>query len=301
MMKTKCNQCPRKCNAIRTADSNLGGFCKMPNMPVVARAALHYGEEPCISGEKGSGTVFFSGCNLKCVYCQNYEISTECFGERITVTRLAEIFKELENSGANNINLVNPSHYISSIKQALNIYRPNIPIVYNSSSFDSLDVIKEDIFDIYLLDLKYISSEMSKKYSAAENYFEIASKVILQAYKNIGESVFNDNAIMQKGLIVRHLLLPLATNEALMVIDWFVNNTPNAYFSLMSQYTPFGRSCEFKEINRKITKREYDKVCDYLLSKNIKNAFIQDLSSATKEFIPEFNGFGVRKEGENYD
>ena len=273
----------------------------MPNMPVVARAALHYGEEPCISGEKGSGTVFFSGCNLKCVYCQNYKISTECFGERITVTRLAEIFKELENSGANNINLVNPSHYISSIKQALNIYRPNIPIVYNSSSFDSLDVIKEDIFDIYLLDLKYISSEMSKKYSAAENYFEIASKVILQAYKNIGESVFNDNAIMQKGLIVRHLLLPLATNEALMVIDWFVNNTPNAYFSLMSQYTPFGRSCEFKEINRKITKREYDKVCDYLLSKNIKNAFIQDLSSATKEFIPEFNGFGVRKEGENYD
>ncbi len=294
MLTSKCNLCPRKCNAQRSENDNVDGFCRMPYSPVIARAALHFGEEPCISGERGSGTIFFSGCNLKCVFCQNYEISSLGVGEKITDYRLAEIMRELEQKGAHNINFVNPSHYVSAINNALKLYRPNIPLVYNSSGYDSLEVIENDIFDIYLLDLKYISEERSLKYSGVADYFSVASNVIKTAYKHTAECVFDNNGLMQKGLIVRHLIMPLATNEAINIIDWFVNNTPNAYFSLMSQFTPYGKCNEYKEINRRITKREYNKVCDYLISKNISNVYLQDLSSASKKFIPEFNGFGVK-------
>lgn len=295
MLNHKCNQCPRKCNAYRSETENVGGFCKMPLYPIVARAALHFGEEPCISGEKGSGTIFFSGCNLKCVFCQNYEISALGVGEQISINRLAEIMKELQERGAHNINFVNPSHYIFAIEEALKIFKPDIPLVYNSSGYDNLENIKKNIFDIYLFDLKYVSSEKSLKYSGAADYFRVASKAIKTAYDTVSECIIDKNGIMQKGLIVRHLLMPLATKEAISVIDWFCENTPEAYFSLMSQFTPCGRCSDFSEINRKVTKREYNKVCDYLFLKNLNNVYLQELSSATTDYIPIFNGFGVKK------
>ncbi len=287
-----CRMCPRRCNANRSENENTGGFCKMPLYPVVARASLHFGEEPCISGTCGSGTVFFSGCSLKCVYCQNEPISHKGVGKRITPARLAEIFNELENKGAHNINFVNPTHFIWAIKEALKIYKPRIPLVYNSSGYDLPEVIDQNIFDIYLFDLKYINSEKSLKYSLCDDYFEYASKSIKTAYNLIENAVFNDNGIMQKGLIVRHLILPMGTNEAKKVVDWFSNNTPNAYLSLMSQYTPVSQY-EFKELNRKITKREYQKVLDYVIEKDIKNVYIQEISSAEKSYIPDFDLSGV--------
>ncbi len=282
-----CNACPRRCNAQR--DELTGeGYCGMPLYPVVARFMLHFGEEPSISGQNGSGTVFFSSCSLNCVFCQNEEISHKRKGERITPQRLAQIFKELEDMGAHNINLVNPTHFIWAIKEALNIYHPKIPLVYNSSGYDNFEVINENIFDIYLMDLKYISGEKSLKYSGAYDYFEKAEKAIKTAYSLTGKPKLNKNGIMQKGLIVRHLVLPLATKEAIKVIDWFSDNTPNAVLSIMSQYVPLARAKDFPEINRKITNREYEKVLDYLMGKNLENVYIQERNSATTELIPDF-------------
>lgn len=294
-MKMLCRACPRRCNAERTEDKNKSGYCGMPLFPVVARAQLHFGEEPCISGTRGSGTVFFSGCSLKCVYCQNYEISHNNKGTIITPNRLAEIFRELEEKGAHNINLVNPTHFIWSIKEALSIYRPKIPIVYNSGGYDLPEIINENIFDIYLMDLKYVSDEKSLKYSKAEDYFKYAQMSIKAAYSLCGKPVFDSEGIMQKGLIIRHLCLPLATNEAIKVIDWACDNTKDAYLSIMSQYFPTGKANEYKEINRKITKREYEKVLSYVIEKELKNVYIQELSSADKAYVPEFNLGGVLK------
>ncbi len=291
MNQIKCNQCPRKCNVnLETRENN--GFCKMPYLPKIARAGLHFGEEPCISGTNGSGTIFFSGCNLKCVYCQNFEISNNNFGFSVSARRLAEIFKELEEKGAHNINFVTPSHYIHAIKEALQIYKPKIPLVYNSSSYDDLKVIDENIFDVYLLDFKYFDNIKAFKYSSANDYFEVATNFILKAYKQNETAEFKDG-IMQKGLIIRHMIMPLATADAISIIDWVKNNTKNAYFSLMAQYTPCFKAENFKEINRTITKREYNKVVDYLLSSEIENAYIQDLGSCGRKFTPVFDGFGV--------
>lgn len=290
-MQTKCNQCPRKCNADFKARDKFG-FCGAPVLPKIARAGLHFGEEPCISGENGSGTIFFSGCNLKCVYCQNYDISNQNFGYAVSINRLAEIFKELEQGGAHNINFVTPSHYIHAIKEALNIYKPNIPLVYNSSSYDDINVVKENIFDIYLLDFKYFDNLKAQKYSFVNNYFEIATKFIKAAYMQKEIPVFK-NGIMQSGVIIRNMILPLCTNDSIKVIDWVKENAENAYFSLLAQYTPCFKAEEFKEINRTITKREYNKVVEYLLNKNLKNAYVQDYNSFGREFTPKFDGFGV--------
>ncbi|MBE6729633.1 MAG: radical SAM protein [Ruminococcaceae bacterium] len=292
-MKNLCKACPRRCNSKRTATENDGGFCKMPLFPVVARASLHFGEEPYISGTCGSGTIFFSGCSLKCVYCQNEPISHNGFGKAITPYRLAEIFAELENKGAHNINLVNPTHFIYSIKEALKIYKPKIPLVYNSSGYDLPEVIDEDIFDIYLMDLKYIDRDKSEKYSCAKDYFDFAEKSIISAYKKVGKAQFDENMIMKRGLIVRHLVLPKATNQAKDIVDWFKENVPDAYFSLMAQYTPMPKCVKFPEINRRITQREYDKVVSYVIEKDIENVYIQSLDSATPNYIPDFNLSGV--------
>ncbi len=261
----------------------------MPYLPKVARADLHFWEEPCISGKNGSGTIFFSGCTLRCVYCQNYEISHKGSGKIITVEELANIMRELERRGAHNINFVNPTHYFHIIKEALKIYKPLIPLVCNSSGYELESNIKEDIFDIYLFDLKYVSSQKSLKYSGVADYFDVASKAITMAYKLKGTPKIDSNGIMQSGVIVRHLVLPLSTNEAISVIDWFCENTPDAYFSIMSQYVPCGNAEKYKEINRKITKREYEKVLNYLCSKDIKNIYIQDRLSSDTKFIPDFN------------
>lgn len=292
-MKILCNACPRRCNAERN-ENNGSGYCGMPLFPVIARAALHFGEEPCVSGARGSGTVFFSGCSLRCVYCQNEIISHKNSGVTVTPQRLAEIFKELEGLGAHNINLVNPTHFIWAIKEALNIYKPNIPLVYNSGGYDNPEVIKENIFDVYLMDLKYVSGEKSLKYSGAADYFERASESIKAAFKVTGKPTLDDSGIMQRGLIVRHLVLPLATKEAIRVIEWVKENTPDAYLSVMSQYLPLARAKDFPEINRKITKREYDKVLDYVINNGPENVYIQERTSASESYIPDFNGQGVK-------
>lgn len=286
-----CNDCPRKCNVTR-ADSNLG-VCKMPRNLKLAKACLHYGEEPCISGKNGSGTIFFSGCSLKCVFCQNYEISHEGFGKEITAARLAEIFRELENNGANNINLVSATHYLSAVKEALNLYRPKIPLVYNSSGYEDIKTIEEDIFDVYLFDLKFFSREKSEKYAKCPDYFDISSNVIKKAYDIKGKPVLSREGIMQSGIIVRHLILPQSTNDAIAIIDWLSENTPGIYFSLMSQYLPMYKAEQFKELNRKITKREYEKVLAACADKNFEEIYIQSLDSATNEYIPDFDLTGV--------
>ena len=286
----KCNLCPRKCNAKRTAHSNIGGFCKAPLDIKIARADLHFWEEPPISGKNGSGTVFFSGCSLSCVFCQNYNVSHNAEGFFVTSKELAEIFKSLEEKGANNINLVTPDHYVYAIKEALKIYRPKVPIVYNSSGYVTENQLKvlEDFIDIYLLDFKYLSWERALKYSLAKDYPEYAEKAIEFAVKRQPECIFDDNGIMKKGVIVRHLLMPLATNEAIEIFDRVTKKFPGVYFSMMGQYVPFGNLENHKEINRKITKREYEKVQNFIVESGFENCFIQDLSSGDTKYIPEF-------------
>ncbi len=266
----------------------------MPLLPRVARADLHFWEEPVISGTNGSGTVFFSGCSLDCVFCQNYEVSHNGKGETISYNRLAEIFGELEKKGAHNINLVSPTHYVLAIKKALDIYRPNIPIVYNSGGYDSVEALKllEGYIDVFLLDLKYLDSDRALMYSGAEDYPTIAKKAISEAIRQQPKVVTN-NGIMQKGVIIRHLLMPQATREAMNVFDWVHENASSAYFSIMSQYTPFGKAVNMPKINRKVTDREYEKVLDYILNFDNDKIFIQERKSADTKYIPDFDLSGV--------
>lgn len=265
----------------------------MPLFPRLARAGLHYWEEPCISGEGGSGTIFFSGCSLRCVYCQNFEISHKNFGKTVSIERLAEIFKELEDKGAENINLVNPTHYIHAIREALNIYKPSIPIVYNTSGYENADDLREFPVDIYLFDLKYCDDEKSLRYSAAGDYFGVATNALMTVYKMLGKPQFDERGIMQNGIIVRHLLLPSSTNDAIRIIDWCEKHCPEVIFSLMAQYTPYGKAMEHKQLGRKITSREYDKVCDHLSNKKFFDIYVQERKSATEDFIPPFNLEGI--------
>ncbi len=289
-----CKLCPRRCNSLRTENENLNGFCKMPLLPKVALVSLHFWEEPIISGEKGSGTVFFSGCSLECVYCQNFEVSHTGLGKTVTAERLAEIFKELEAMGAHNINLVTPTHYIFAIKEALQIYKPQIPVVYNSSGYDLVESLKEleGLVDIFLLDFKYITPERAMLYSRASDYPSIAKAAILEAVRQCPEQVI-ENGIMKKGVIIRHLLLPQATREAIAIFDWVRENANGAYFSLMSQYLPYGEAVDMPIINRKITKREYEKVINYILTTDYQNVFIQEMKSADIKYIPKFDFSGV--------
>ncbi|MBQ2864038.1 MAG: radical SAM protein [Clostridia bacterium] len=288
----KCDLCPRKCGINRNESV---GFCGVTNTLKVARAGLHFWEEPIISGSSGSGTIFFSGCNLKCVYCQNYDISSEAFGKEITIERLAEIFKELEEKGANNINLVTPSHYAKQIVEALKIYRPNIPIVYNTSGYDSLEVLKlmEGWVDVYLTDLKYCSSELSKKYSKAENYFEVATSAILEMVRQQPNNVF-ENGMLKKGVVVRHMVLPTHTQDSFKVLDWIKQNLGDeALVSVMGQYTPYYNSKNYPEINRKLKPLEYKMVLNHCIKLGLTNGFSQELDSASEEYIPPFNLEGV--------
>lgn len=289
-----CNLCPRRCNANRTENENINGFCKMPLSPKLARAALHFWEEPCISGTNGSGTVFFSGCSLDCAYCQNYDVSHGGKGKQISCERLAEIFKELVEKGAHNINLVTPTHYVWAIKKALDIYKPPVPVVYNSSGYDEVKTLKllEGYVDIFLMDLKYLNPQSAKLFSNAEDYPEIAKKAILEAVRQQPKNVFKGE-IMQKGVIVRHLLLPAATKEAKAVFDWVKENLSGVNFSIMSQYVPMGRACNIKPINRRVTAREYEKVLSYIFESDFDKVYIQERESANKKYTPEFDFEGV--------
>lgn len=285
-----CSICPRHCNVDRSV--NLG-FCQSPDNFRVARAALHFWEEPCISGKEGSGTVFFSGCNLKCVFCQNNEISAENKGVEISDDKLISIFENLISQGANNINLVNPTHYAKRLAKVLGRWESPVPIVYNSSGYEEVETLKalDGLIDIYLHDLKYIRAEKAMRYSKAEDYFEKASAALLEMRRQVEDKF--DGDIMKSGMIIRHLILPQNTNSSIAVLDFIKSNFPNTFVSLMAQYTPCGDLSEFPEINRKITKREYEKVVNYAFDNSFDKLFIQELSSADKSFIPKFDFTGV--------
>ena len=287
-----CNLCPRKCGAVRTAHSG-NGFCKMGELPVVARVAPHYGEEPCISGTKGSGTVFFSGCTMRCVYCQNYEISNEDGGRTITPERLAECYKELEDKGVHNINLVTADHFAHAVVKSLEIYKPRIPIVYNCSGYTSPKTLSmlDGLVDIYLPDFKYADDFLAVKYSSAPNYVNTDVAAIHEMTFQVGLPQFDDDGIMKKGVIVRHLILPAHTKNSLEVLDIVKRRFGDqVLLSLMCQYIPMGKvsDSEFSRINRKITRREYDKVKLEMMRLGI-DGFTQELSSADESYVPEWD------------
>lgn len=286
-----CNICPRKCGIER---KNAGGFCRTSESFKVARAALHFWEEPCISGKNGSGAVFFSGCNLKCVYCQNYEISRDNKGVEISREKLMEIFENLISQGAENINLVNPAHYAVMLADVLKQWNSPVPVVYNSSGYESVETLKllDGLIDIYLPDFKYIRTDKAERYSSAADYPEIAKAALAEMYRQTGKAVF-DGDRMKRGMVIRHLILPQNTNSALNIIDYVSEHFENAYLSLMAQYVPCTNLEKYKEINRTVTKREYDKVVDYALSKSLEKLFIQERSSADKKYIPLFDFSGV--------
>lgn len=291
-MENLCNVCPRNCNVDRRKSV---GFCKASNNPKVSKVMLHFFEEPPISGAganaNGSGTIFFSSCTLKCIYCQNYEISTSCDGKEITTETLASLFKQLEDAGANNINLVTPTHYTNQIIEALDIYKPNIPIVWNTSGYEKPETIErlKNYVDIYLTDIKYFSSELSNNLSFAKNYFENCSKSVLKMRENQPFDMF-ENGLMKKGIIIRHLVLPNNTNDSKAIIDWVYNNLGNkTYFSLMSQYVPMANAKQFEEINRRIKPIEYKVLVNQLKNLGFENVFLQDFSSATTDYTPNFS------------
>lgn len=286
-----CNMCPRSCGVNRKEKY---GFCSSPEEFRVARAALHFWEEPCISGKRGSGTVFFSGCNLKCVYCQNSEISIDNKGTAVSSDKLIKIFEKLIADGAENINLVNPTHYALQLKTLFEKWHCPVPIVYNSSGYESVETLKmlSGIVDIYLPDFKYIRGDKAKRYSRAQDYPDVAKAAIAEMLRQQPQCVI-ENGLMKKGVIVRHLILPQNTNSSIEIIDYFKNNFKGAYLSLMAQYTPCTDLSEYPEINRKITEREYRKVLDCAVSSGLENVFVQELSSADEIYIPPFDFTGV--------
>ena len=300
-MDNLCKICPRKCNIKRgvfTAGKVLPGVCHAPEQPMVARAGLHHWEEPVISGSKGSGTVFFSGCNLNCIYCQNYNISSELEGKIITIERLKDIYQELIKLGAHNINLVTPTHYSEAILASL--AEPlSVPLVYNTNSYDSVETLKrfENKVQIYLADYKYADNTLGKRYSKVNDYAEIAWKAILEMYRQTGPYCINDNGIMQKGVIIRHLILPGQVENTLKVIELVAKtfHPGEVLFSLMRQYLPCGEVTEksYPELNRRVTDEEYEIIEDALFASGIEDGFVQDESSASGEFIPCFDGTGV--------
>lgn len=291
-----CNICPRKCNAERLPLAENGeGFCGLGGAPKIARAALHFWEEPPISGENGSGTVFFSGCNLGCIFCQNKKISRGRFGKTVTPERLREIYEELINKGAHNINLVTPTHFADAVLASLEP-KLSVPVVYNCGGYESVETLKrfEGKIQIYLPDMKYSDNALAKKYSAAPDYFETAKEAVKEMYRQTGKYDIGDDGIMKKGVIIRHLILPGQLENTKKVIDWVKNEFApgEVLFSLMSQFTPV-EGCNTDELYRRLTKDEYSEIADYLFESGIEDGFMQELSSAKEEYIPPFDLEGV--------
>lgn len=294
----KCTLCPRNCGADRTKTT---GFCGQSDKLYAARASLHMWEEPCISGENGSGTVFFTGCNLGCVYCQNREIADGHIGFEITAERLAEIFLEQQSRGANNINLVTPTHCVPHIIGALDMVRGKslkIPVLYNCGGYESVETLKmlEGYVDIYLPDFKYMDSTIAKKYSRAADYPAVAKKAIAEMARQTGECAFDENGIMQRGVIARHLVLPSYAENSKRVVEYLYNTYGNdIYMSIMNQYTPLKYVKDYPEINRKVTAAEYDEVIDFAADIGVENAFVQEGGTVSESFIPLFDGEGIVK------
>lgn len=293
----ECTLCPRNCLCKRT-DGELG-FCGEKETIRISRAALHFWEEPFISGKEGSGAVFFSGCNLRCIYCQNREIALGRKGKEVSVSRLAEIYLELQAQGANNINLVTGAHFISGIRESLLEAKKSgliIPVVYNSSGYElpeSLTLL-EGLVDIYLPDFKYMDKEKAQAYSHAEDYPERAKAALAEMFRQVGEVQTDERGLLRKGMVVRHLLLPLGVGNAKGVVDYvYETYGDKVYFSLMNQFTPCITQEKYTELNRKVTAREYDRLLDYVMEKGITNAFIQVGDTAKESFIPDFDFEGV--------
>ena len=287
-----CNDCPRKCGAIRTEKEG-NGFCGVGTLPIVAKASIHHWEEPCISGASGSGTIFFSSCNLKCVFCQNEAISFKKKGKMLSVDELISLYQELEGKGACNINLVTAGHFTDAIVESLSRYQPSVPVLYNSSGFEEVETLGRlsGLVDVYLPDLKYIDSRKAKRYANAENYFEVASTAIEEMVRQTGKPYFNEDGLIERGTIVRHLILPENTNDAIRILDWLEEQFGDTILvSVMGQYVPCGKARQFQELSRKITKREYQKVEEHLYSLKL-DGFVQQLSSANECFIPNFDQF----------
>lgn len=286
-MNNVCKLCPNECKIDKTKQK---GLCGTDDKVFIAKYYLHPFEEPIISGSKGSGTIFFCGCSLKCVFCQNYELSRSIRGKEISVNELADIFKFLEDKGAHNINLVSPTHYSNKIIDAFNIYKPKIPVVYNTHGYESIEILNtlNDFVDIYLPDVKFFSPIISKKYCGKDNYFDVASKAVEFMVKS-KPLTFGDDGLIKSGVVVRHLVLPQNVNDSKKILDWFSSIKNNAYINVMSQYTPFGNIQSFPELQRKITKREYNSVIDYALSIGIEKMFYQEQLSADEKYIPTWD------------
>ncbi len=288
----KCNICPRNCNIDR---SKIPGYCNAKDNMVVARFSLHAWEEPIISGTNGSGTIFFSGCNLKCIYCQNYKISEKLYGKEITIDEFSNICLKLQEKGAHNINIVTGTHFLPLIKKGIKKAKENglvIPIVYNTSSYEKVSSLKEleGLVDIYLPDLKYHDDELSRKYSGCDNYFSIATEAIDEMYRQVGNAVIK-NELIQKGLIVRHLLLPGHLEDSKKIIKYLYDKyKDNIYISIMNQYTPV-RKTKYENLNRKVDNNDYDELINFALDLGIKNAFIQEDETQSDSFIPDFDVF----------
>ena len=295
-MKMKCSLCPRMCNIDREVTT---GYCGVKNTLRVARAALHFWEEPCISGEEGSGAVFFTGCNLRCVFCQNYQIARAEQGKEITVERLAEIFLELQEQKANNINLVTATHYVPQVVEALKMAKEKglyIPVVYNCGGYETVETLKllEGLVDIYLPDFKYVDSERAKRYSRAEDYPEVAKAALAEMVRQQPKAEFDERGIMKKGVIVRHLMLPGGIKDSKAVVNYLYETYGDQiYISLMNQYTPLPHVADYPEIDRKLKKFEYDRLVDYAISLGVENGFIHEGETAKESFIPAFTNEGV--------
>ena len=295
-MKMKCSLCPRMCNVDREITT---GYCGVKKTLRVARAALHFWEEPCISGEEGSGAVFFTGCNLRCVFCQNFQIARAEQGKEITVERLSEIFLELQEQKANNINLVTATHYVPQIVESLKMAKErglHIPVVYNCGGYETVETLKllEGLVDIYLPDFKYVDNNRAKRYSRAEDYPEAAKKALAEMVRQQPEAEFDERGIMKKGVIVRHLMLPGGIKDSKAVVKYLYETYGNQIFiSLMNQYTPLPHVADYPEIDRKLKKFEYDRLVDYAISLGVENGFIQEGETAEESFIPAFTNEGV--------
>lgn len=293
-----CALCPRNCGIARS-ESEGNGFCGVGTLPRIARAALHYWEEPCISGTRGSGAIFFSGCGLKCAFCQNEAISHGGTGETVSVARLAEIFRELEAQGAHNINLVTAAQFAPAVVQALDLYRPKIPIVYNSSGYERVETLRmlEGYIDIYLPDYKYIDPAMAKLLSGAADYPQAAWEAICEMRRQTGEAVYDEDGMMKRGTLVRHLLLPGLVGDCMKILSRIADELPGTPVSLMGQYTPCGKALSIPGMNRRVTKKEYARALDYMEALGLEG-YRQALESASDSFVPAFDGSGVRPNGQ---
>ncbi len=288
-----CSLCPRRCGVNREAGET--GFCRAPALPRVALADLHFGEEPCISGKAGSGTVFFSHCNLRCVFCQNHEISQGGFGRTVDAEQLAQIFVNLQNLGAHNINLVSPTPYVPAVVRAIRTARQrglSVPVVYNTHGYETVEVLRllEGLVDIYLPDLKYGSEEPARLYSAAPDYFPAATAAVKEMFRQVGAPILDENGLARRGTIIRHLVLPGHVSDSLQVLHWIAANlSRDVYISLMAQYFPAYRAVGIPPLNRRLTADEYQQVVDNLSELGLEKGYIQELAAASTEYVPDFD------------